>query len=176
MSTPVETIAPVPGIAEIWDRSLAPRPDGFTPAGEPFFINIDNGTTVVDLVGYAIAGWAIGSAVTAVMIFIHSDYELASLKRLWYMWLLWPIILPFRLACYQILRGQERQLLRSIRDGTLPRECSKTKRWGLNTMMPGMGDAYCSLIETLNHAGSKVTAFEQLGLTALQEARCGQED
>lgn len=110
------------------------------------------------------------------MIYIHSDYEMASLKRLWYMWLLWPIMIPFRLACFSILRGQERQLIRAARDGTLPAECSKTKRWGLNTMMPGMGDAYCSLIETLNQTGRKIAEGKDLGLAALQEARCSQAE
>lgn len=124
----------------------------------------------MDLALWGLGAYLLGALTTASAIFIHADYKPKSILQLWYMWIFWPIVLPLRWVCYSVLSKEQGKLMQAIKNGTLPTEASVAKRIGLNILVPGMGEAYNSLIVTLNQ--TKAQGLAEGALTALMDTRC----
>ena len=135
-------------------------------------VDIDNGRTLFDLVVDIAAIWAFGSVITFGLVWIRQDYSVEKTINKWWEWLMWPLALPITHIAYAYLKSS----LKSAVTSGLPKEASKTKKWTLNALMPGAGDAYAGLIRELNHlkdtGGGSIRAAVLPGL-ALLGADCG---
>lgn len=154
------------GPVEVWDRVAYP------PQPPPVYVNVDveNGTTFADLLLWVGAAWAVGGIVVFGLTWIHNEWNIDRTLNQWYVWLFWPIAIPLRWMAYSYLKREGAQLAQKVKDRNLPAQCSSLKKKALNALVPGLGQAYCTLIEQLNRLQSQKGELKQKYLPELLAA------